>query len=72
MQHPGWLLVLVGGLLVVAGAIWLLGPWMPWLGRLPGDISVERDGFRFYFPLASCILISLLLSGVSWLLRLLR
>lgn len=49
--------------------VWLLGPSIPWLGKLPGDISVEGDNFRFYFPLATCIVLNVLLSGVMWLVR---
>ena len=51
------------------GAIWLLAPHIPWLGRLPGDIAVERPNFRFYFPVATCIVLSLLLTGIPWLVR---
>jgi hypothetical protein len=53
------------------GAVWLLAPHIPWLGRLPGDIAVEREGFQFYLPLVTCIILSLLLTGVIWLVRLL-
>jgi hypothetical protein len=53
----GVLLALIGGILLLAGAI-------PWLGRLPGDISIERDGFRFYAPIATSLLISLVLTLV--------
>lgn len=67
MPHPGSVLVIVGALIAVVGLVWLLAPSIPWLGRLPGHIVVERDNFRFYFPLATCILLSLLLSGVLWL-----
>ena len=48
---------------------WLLAPHNPWLGRLPGDIAVERPHFRFYFPVVTCIVLSLLLTGVLWLVR---
>ncbi|HEY4759331.1 MAG TPA: DUF2905 domain-containing protein [Thermoguttaceae bacterium] len=69
MNHPGMFLILVGLILVAAGLIWMFLPYIPWLGRLPGDIAVERGGFRFYFPLASCVLLSLIISGVWWLIR---
>lgn len=69
MQHPGWLLIVVGILIAVVGLVWLLSPAIPWLGRLPGDIVIERDNFRFYFPLATCIVLSLLLTGVLWFVR---
>jgi hypothetical protein len=69
MQHPGWLLIIVGILIAGIGIVWLLTPSIPWLGRLPGDIVIERDNFRFYFPLTTCILLSLLLTGIVWLVR---
>ncbi len=69
MQHPAWMLVLVGVLIAVVGLVWLLAPSVPGLGRLPGDIVIERDNFRFYFPLATCIVLSLILTGIVWLVR---
>jgi len=51
------LIAIVGGLVLIAGQV-------PWLGRLPGDISVERDNFRLYVPLATCLLVSLILTVV--------
>lgn len=69
MQHPGWILIGMGLLLTVVGLVWLVAPTIPWLGRLPGDIAIERENFRFYFPVATCILLSLLLTGVLWLVR---
>jgi len=69
MQHPGWALVIVGVVIAGTGAIWLLAPHMPWLGNLPGDIAVERGHFRFYFPIVTCIILSLLLTGIMWLAR---
>jgi hypothetical protein len=69
MQHPGWLVVLVGLLIVGIGVIWLVAPSVPWLGKLPGDIAVNRGSLRFYFPLTTCILVSLLITGIFWLIR---
>ncbi len=65
------LLILV---LVIAGVglVWILAPSIPWLGRLPGDIRIEGESFRFYFPLVTCLLLSLLLSLVLWVIRLFR
>jgi hypothetical protein len=62
-----WLIV-VGLLLLAAGLLW---PWLAklGLGRLPGDIRYQKDGFTFYFPLTSGIIVSLVLSLVLWLLR---
>ena len=68
-QHPGWVLIVVGILFAVIGLLWLLVPSVPWLGKLPGDIVIERENFRFYFPLATCVLLSLLLTGIMWIVR---
>jgi hypothetical protein len=63
-------LLLGGGLALAAvGGLLLLADRFPWLrlGRLPGDISVERDGFRFYAPLATSLLLSAVISFLIWL-----
>jgi Protein of unknown function (DUF2905) len=62
-----WLIIL-GVVLVVAGLVW---PWLSklGLGRLPGDIVVERENFRLYLPIATSILISVVLSLVLWFLN---
>lgn len=66
--HPlGRALLLIGAILAACGALLLTMPKVPWLGRLPGDILIQRDGFSFYFPLASCLVASLLLSVILWL-----
>jgi hypothetical protein len=61
-------LVIVGLVLVVVGLAW---PWLSrlGLGRLPGDIHIERDGFDFYFPLTSSIVVSLVISILLWIFR---
>jgi H+/Cl- antiporter ClcA len=69
MQHPAGMLILVGLLTTIVGVVWLFAPHLPWLGRLPGDVAIEREQFRFYFPLTTCLLISLLLTGLLWLVR---
>ncbi len=69
MSHPGWTLVVVGVLIAVIGLVWMLVPSIPWLGRLPGDIVIERENFRFYFPVATCVLLSLLLTAIMWAVR---
>ena len=59
------LLIVLGVLLLVAGVAW---PWLSKLpfGRLPGDIIIERENFRLYFPLTTGLLVSLLLSLLLW------
>jgi hypothetical protein len=61
-------LVIAGLVLVALGLAW---PWLSklGLGRLPGDIHVERDGFHFFFPLTSGIVVSIVLSVLVWLFR---
>ncbi|WP_424962610.1 DUF2905 domain-containing protein [Ekhidna sp.] len=63
----GKILILIGLALVVIGAIMEFAPNVP-LGRLPGDIRIERENFSFYLPITTCILISLLLMlfGYLW------
>ena len=65
----GRLLVVVGGLLALVGVIILLAGKVPFLGRLPGDIVYRRGAFTFYFPIVTCLLLSLLLTLVLRLLR---
>lgn len=62
------LLILLGVLLLVIGLLW---PWLGKLplGRLPGDIIIEKSDYKIYFPLTTMLLISLLLSLILWLFR---
>jgi hypothetical protein len=65
----GWLLVVSGLVIVGLGLVWLLLPSVRWLGRLPGDVRIERDGVRFYFPVVTCLLLTVLFSLVVWVIR---
>ena len=67
MPEVGRLLVLVGLAVVAIGVVLWLLPFAPPLGRLPGDIRIERPGFRLYFPLATCVLLSVVVTLVLWL-----
>jgi len=72
MGELGKTLMLVGGVILGVGVLLTLGgnlSWLRWIGRLPGDIVVQRDQFSFYFPLATCLLCSALLSLLFFLLR---
>ena len=69
MRHPSWILIIIGLLVTGTGIVWLTAPSIPLFGKLPGDIRIEREHFRFYFPLTTCILLSLLLTGIMWLVR---
>jgi len=65
----GKLLIATGLLLSLLGGVFLLGDRVSWIGHLPGDVSVQRRNFRFYFPLGTCILLSFILTLLLWLLR---
>lgn len=69
MNGLGKSLILMGLVLVVIGALLTLAGKIPWLGRLPGDIYIKRENFTFYFPLATSIIISVILSLILWFLR---
>ena len=62
------MLIALGLIILLVGITW---PWLSRLGfgRLPGDIMIERENFHFYFPLATCIILSVVLSAVLWLLN---
>lgn len=66
-QELGRGLILLGVLLIVIGGLFLLAGKIPWLGRLPGDIVIERKNFSFYFPLATSVILSVVLSLLFWL-----
>lgn len=67
VQHIGKALMAIGAVIVLIGAVMVLSGRIPWLGRLPGDFLIERRNFTFYFPLATSILISVLLTLLFWL-----
>lgn len=58
----GRLLIISGLLLIIIGIFLKWGGKVPWLGKLPGDILIRRGNFTFYFPLATCIILSIILS----------
>ena len=62
MFGVGRMLMIVGGALLLLGVLFSFGPRVPWLGRLPGDIVIERDNVRFYFPITTSIVISIVIS----------
>ena len=69
MGGIGRILIYLGLLLVILGVIFSLIGKIPWIGQLPGDITIERERFTFYFPLATCLIISIILSLVLYLFR---
>jgi hypothetical protein len=69
MPSMGKMLIIVGIVLVVIGLAFTYGPKIPWLGKLPGDISIKKDNFSFYFPITTSIIISIILTILFSLFR---
>lgn len=69
MSALGKLLISAGLLIALVGVVLVFSDRIPWLGRLPGDIAIRKGSFSFYFPLTTCIVLSLVLSLVLYLLR---
>jgi hypothetical protein len=69
MNGLGKMLILFGILIMAIGFILLLAEKIPWIGRLPGDIIIRKERFTFYFPLVTCLLISLILTLLFSLFR---
>jgi len=65
----GKLLILLGVFIILIGLLLLIGEKIPWVGKLPGDIIVKKERFTFYFPLATSILISIILTVLFRLFR---
>jgi hypothetical protein len=72
MGDVGRVLILLGIFLMVAGLVLQLAGRVPWLGRLPGDILIQRRNFSLYLPLTTCLLASLDLTLILWALSRLR
>ena len=68
-NRMGRMLIGIGLLLTIVGGVFLLVERIPGIGRLPGDIVIERKNFTVYFPLATSILVSAILSILFWLFR---
>lgn len=69
MGDLGRLLMIAGGVLFGLGLLLTLAGRLPWLGRLPGDLVVERGPVAFYFPLATSLIVSIVLTLLFWLFR---
>ena len=68
MHDIARMLVVFGLLIAFVGLALMLIGRVPWLGRLPGDIHIQRGGWTFYFPLATSLLLSLVLTLILWIL----
>ena len=69
MAGLGKSLIILGIIIIAFGIIVTFAGKIPWLGRLPGDIHIKKDNFTFYFPLATCILLSVFFSLIFWLFK---
>jgi len=69
MSDLGRILIVTGVVIAVAGVILVVAGRIPWLGRLPGDIYYKSDRVTVYFPLATCLIVSVLLSLLFYLFR---
>ena len=69
MSEFGKTLIFFGLLLLIVGVILSLAGKLPWLGNLPGDLSIQRGRFTFYFPITTCLIVSLVVSFVLYFFR---
>ena len=65
----GKILLVIGIIIALAGLAFMLGGKIPWLGRLPGDITLKGKNYTFYFPLATSIVVSIILSIIFYLIN---
>ncbi|OHB48044.1 MAG: hypothetical protein A2106_04995 [Planctomycetes bacterium GWF2_40_8] len=66
MVDFGKIFIFIGFLLVIIGFVFILGNKIPFIGKFPGDIAVVRKNYSFYFPVTTCIIISIVLSFILW------
>jgi hypothetical protein len=64
----GKILIGLGIIMIVIGGLFVIGGKIPFIGRLPGDIAIQKKNFSFYFPITTCIIISIIFSLIMWLL----
>jgi len=69
MTQLGKLLIIAGGVIFLIGILLYWHEKIPWLGKLPGDIIIKRKNFSFYFPIVTCLVISLLVSLLLFLIN---
>ena len=69
LNSLGKVLMLFGVIIFLVGGLFIVGDKIPWLGKLPGDVCIKRNNFTFFFPITTCIIISLTLSLLLILLR---
>ncbi len=70
MQQSGKYIILIGTILIFIGVlVYFFGNKFHWFGNLPGDIKIEKENFRFYFPITTMVILSVILSVIVHLLR---
>ena len=69
MSSLGKILIVTGLAITGIGVLLVLTPKVPWLGKLPGDIFIKKDNVRFYFPITTCVIISVILTFLFYLFR---
>jgi hypothetical protein len=62
MEGIGKILLIAGGIIVILGLVLVFSQHIPFFGKLPGDIFIKRDGFSFYFPIVTLLILSLLIT----------
>jgi hydrogenase-4 membrane subunit HyfE len=67
IQHAGKFLIVLGVIVIALGALLLISGKIPWIGRLPGDILIQKKNYTIYVPLATSIIISLIITFIFWL-----
>jgi ribose/xylose/arabinose/galactoside ABC-type transport system permease subunit len=67
-HYLGKFLIVLGVIVIAVGGLLLFSGKIPWIGRLPGDILIQKKNYTFYFPLATSIIISVIITLVFWLL----
>jgi len=65
----GKVIILIGIFLIILGGLMIYGERIPFIGKLPGDIHIKRENFNFYFPITTCILISMILTLLFYLIQ---
>ena len=69
LTQLGKILIVIGAIIILLGILISIAPKVPWIGKLPGDIYIKKKQFSFYFPIATCIVISIILTIIFSLFR---
>jgi hypothetical protein len=65
----GKVLIIIGLVIAAMGVLMVITPRVPWLGKLPGDIIIKKENFQFYFPVTTCIIISIIVTLFFYLFK---